>query len=59
MAETRTCSVCWTRHEHGPELCPLCGGKTIPSVRLIRHQGELIDPRDTTSVESWGGVSWG
>jgi hypothetical protein len=59
MADTRTCTACWTRHEDAPELCPLCGASTIPSVRLIRSQGELLDERDTASITEWGGCSWG
>jgi predicted amidophosphoribosyltransferase len=58
MADT-TCPTCWVRLVDGPDACPLCGTPTTPSVRLIRHQGEMLKPDDTASVDEWGHFSWG
>lgn len=59
MADATTCATCWVRHADGPPVCPLCGARTIASVRLLRHQGEMLKPEDTAPLDEWGGVSWG
>jgi hypothetical protein len=60
----RVCSACGFRHDdahavkgkeaRGLAFCPNCC-----LVTPRRHLGELVDPNDTTSVEGWGGVSFG
>lgn len=57
MADT-TCATCWTRHPDGPALCPLCGTPTTPSVRLIRHQGEMLRDCDKAEPAEWNGLGW-